>query len=155
MSEAGDRIRAARLAGSLTQAQLARRAGTSQSAVNRYEQSKVTPTSATTERLIAACKSRPRPGQLLERNRDQVMELARVHGFQRVRVFGSVARGEDDEASDVDLLVDDPTTSITLLDLIGLQQDLEDLLEVSVDVGTPEMLRPRIRDRVAAEARSL
>jgi len=71
-----------------------------------------------------------------------------------VRVFGSVARGEARPDSDVDFLVTfEPDRS--LLDLGGLILDLEDLLGWSVDVVTLEELRPRMRDRVAADAVSL
>lgn len=71
-----------------------------------------------------------------------------------MRVFGSVARGDDDEESDIDLLVEmDPGRS--LFDLGGLNAELEALLERRVDLVTPAGLRARIRDRVLAEARAL
>jgi len=71
-----------------------------------------------------------------------------------VRVFGSVARGQDDEDSDVDLLVDmDPGRS--LLDLGGLSSDLEALLDRRVDIVTMAGLRDRIRERVLGEAKAL
>jgi predicted nucleotidyltransferase len=68
-----------------------------------------------------------------------------------VRVFGSVARGEADEQSDIDFLVElEPGR--TLLDLGGLQYDLEQLLGRRVDVVTERGLKPRIRERVLREA---
>ncbi len=68
------------------------------------------------------------------------------------RVFGSALRGTDTETSDLDLLVDaDP--GATLLDLSGLQVELEDLLGVRVDVLTPQDLPSRFREQVLAEAR--
>ncbi len=71
-----------------------------------------------------------------------------------MRVFGSVARGQDDEDSDVDLLVDmDPGRS--LLDLGGLSSDLEALLDRRVDIVTMAGLRDRIRERVLGEAKAL
>jgi predicted nucleotidyltransferase len=71
-----------------------------------------------------------------------------------VRIFGSVARGEDNGASDVDLLVDlEPEA--TLFDLLGLANDLEDLLGIKVDVGSSASLRASVREEVLAEARSL
>lgn len=71
-----------------------------------------------------------------------------------MRVFGSVARGEADEKSDIDLLVDmEPGRS--LLDLIGLLMDLEALLGCKVDVVTVKGLRERIREPVLKEAVAL
>ena len=89
--------------------------------------------------------------ELLRRNRDEILRLAAVHGARNIRVFGSVARGEADEESDVDFLVDlEPGRS--LLDLGGLLMDMRDLLGRRVDVVTEKGLRPRIRDRVFREA---
>jgi predicted nucleotidyltransferase len=71
-----------------------------------------------------------------------------------VRVFGSVARGDADGSSDVDLLVDlDPDRS--LFDLGGLLMDLTELLGADVDVVTEASLKPRVRNRVLAEAVAL
>ena len=84
-------------------------------------------------------------------NRDQILQLAAKHGARNVRVFGSIARGEADQRSDVDLLVDmDPGRS--LLDLGGLLMDLRELLGCPVDVVTEKGLRRRIRERVRREA---
>ena len=83
--------------------------------------------------------------------RDQILQLAGKYGARNVRVFGSVARGEADTRSDVDLLVDmDPGRS--LLDQGGLLMDLRELLGCPVDVVTEKGLRRRIRDRVLKEA---
>jgi hypothetical protein len=88
---------------------------------------------------------------LLRRNRDEILKLAATHGARNIRVFGSVARGEADEQSDVDFLVDlEPGRS--LLDLGGLLMDMQDLLGRRVDVVTEKGLRPRIRDQVFREA---
>ena len=88
---------------------------------------------------------------LLHRNRDKILKLAATHGARNIRVFGSVARGEADEQSDVDFLVDlEPGRS--LLDLGGLLMDMQDLLGCRVDVVTEKGLRPRIRDQVFREA---
>ena len=83
--------------------------------------------------------------------RDEILRLAARRGARNVRVFGSVARGHNDDKSDVDFLVD-MEPGRTLFDLSGLLLDLESLLRVSVDVVTERGLRPRIRDRVLAEA---
>jgi predicted nucleotidyltransferase len=71
-----------------------------------------------------------------------------------VRVFGSVARGEADEKSDIDLLVD-LEKGRSLLDLAGLLVDLEELLGCKVDVVPEDSLRERIRGRVLKEAVAL
>lgn len=83
--------------------------------------------------------------------RDAILRLAARYGAHNVRIFGSVARGEADARSDVDVLVDlEPGRS--LLDLGGLLMDLQNLMEHSVDVTTEQGLRPRIRQRVLEEA---
>ena len=88
--------------------------------------------------------------ELLKR-RDEILEIAARHGARRVRVFGSVVRGEETPASDLDLLVEfEPGRS--LLDHIALAQDLQDLLGRDVDVVTEKGLHWYIRDRVCREA---
>ncbi len=155
MSDRGERIRSARLAAGLSQAELARRAGTSQPAVNRYEQGRTVPELGTTARLVGACQTRMRPSELLANNRDRVRRMADAHGAVRVLVFGSVARGEDDAESDLDLLVEIPPERLRLFDLLELGHEISDALGVKVDIGTPEMLKPTIRAQVLAEARPL
>ena len=88
----------------------------------------------------------------LERRAD-ILRLAAMRGGRDVRVFGSVARGDNGENSDVDFLVEFEVGR-TLLDLIGLKLDLQDLLGATVDVVTPNSLR-YIRERVLAEAQPL
>ena len=90
----------------------------------------------------------------LAKYREQILEVARRHGASNLRVFGSVARGDDDVDSDVDFLVD-LEKGRSLLDLGGLQVDLERLLERRVDVVTENGLRPRIRERVLSEAQAI
>jgi uncharacterized protein len=85
--------------------------------------------------------------------KDEILRLAEIRGGRNVRVFGSVARGDNGENSDVDFLVEFETGR-TLLDLIGLKLDLQDLLGASVDVVTPNSLR-YVRERVLAEAQPL
>jgi predicted nucleotidyltransferase len=92
--------------------------------------------------------------ELLKEKRDAILCVCAKHGARNVRVFGSVARGEADEQSDIDLLVDmEPGRS--LLDLGGLLMDLQALLGQKVDVVTERGLKPRIRERVLAEAVAL
>ena len=83
-----------------------------------------------------------------------MLRFSRERGIDNVRVFGSVARGDDDAESDIDLLVAIPST-YSWFSRIGLQLDLSDLLGVSVDLGSESELHPRIKDRVLAEARPL
>ena len=84
----------------------------------------------------------------------EIERVARSHGAQSVRVFGSRARGDASQESDLDLLVRlEPGRS--LLDLIAIKQDLEDILHLSVDVVTEAGLSPYLRDRILAEARPL
>jgi predicted nucleotidyltransferase len=70
---------------------------------------------------------------------------------KNLRVFGSVARGEDDEKSDVDLLVEFPP-GFTLFDHGGIIIELEDLLGCKVDIGSDSSLKPRIKEKVLREA---
>ncbi|OPY39514.1 MAG: Nucleotidyltransferase domain protein [Methanoregulaceae archaeon PtaU1.Bin059] len=91
---------------------------------------------------------------LLQEKREDILRIASRYGAGNVRVFGSVQRGEDTEGSDVDLLVDFEQGR-SLLDQVGLIQDLEDLLGCRVDVITEAGLHWYIRDRVRKEAKAL
>ncbi len=84
----------------------------------------------------------------------EIVRIARSHGAQTVRVFGSRTRGTARPDSDLDLLVTMNSGS-SLLDLIAIKQDLEDLLHLSVDVVTARGLSPYLRERVLAEAQFL
>ena len=84
----------------------------------------------------------------------EIERVARSHGAQSVRVFGSRARGDAGPESDLDLLVGlEPGRS--LLDLIAIKQDLEGMLHIPVDVVTEAGLSPYLRDRILAEARPI
>jgi uncharacterized protein len=86
----------------------------------------------------------------LRRHRAEILRVARARRVHRVAVFGSVARGEAHPGSDLDLLVDfEPGAS--LLDQVGLFQDLEELLGIGVDVVTRSALKPR-DEHIRAEA---
>jgi predicted nucleotidyltransferase len=92
--------------------------------------------------------------ELLRLKREDVQRIARQHGARNLRVFGSVARGEAGEGSDLDLLVEmEPGRS--LLDLVAIKQDLEELLGCKVDVVTEAAVSPYLRERVLNEAVSL
>jgi predicted nucleotidyltransferase len=86
--------------------------------------------------------------RVLQRARPELLER---FGVTTILIFGSVARGEDRPDSDIDLLVEFDRP-VTLIGLFRLQSHLEELLGCSVDIGTPAGLRPRVRDRVLAEA---
>ena len=101
--------------------------------------------------------SKPKPGsaqKLLQAMRADIQRIAAAHGARNVRVFGSVARGEADERSDVDFLVD-MEEGRTLFDMGGLLMDLRELLHREVDVVTENGLKPRMRERVLREAKPL
>jgi predicted nucleotidyltransferase len=89
--------------------------------------------------------------ELLKANRDAILKIAAKHGARNIRVFGSVARGDADEKSDVDFLVVlDERRS--LMDHAAMIVELENLLGRKVDVAPEDCLRPRIKDRVLKEA---
>ncbi len=89
--------------------------------------------------------------ELLKAKREEILRVCAKYGARNVRVFGSVARGEADEQSDIDLLVEfEPDR--TLLDHAGLWLELQDLLGCTVDVVSERGLKPRIRERVLREA---
>lgn len=91
---------------------------------------------------------------LIENNRRQILALAGKHGFENVRVFGSMARGDVTAASDVDLLVTAPACTSGLA-LGGLLMDVRSLLDREVDIVTERALRPAMRNRILREAVSL
>jgi predicted nucleotidyltransferase len=85
------------------------------------------------------------------KHRGQIMEIADRYGAFDIRLFGSVARGDTDEASDLDLIVRfQPNRS--LLDHGGLLMELRELLGISVDVIDDQTMRPRFREQVMKDA---
>jgi len=94
-----------------------------------------------------------KPSEVLEKNREAIREATKRFNAANPRVFGSVARGEDKEGSDLDILVDALPGS-TLFTLGGLHFELTTIMEgVKVDLRTPGELPERIRSRVLAEAK--
>ena len=91
---------------------------------------------------------------LIENHRAEILALAKRHGIRNVRVFGSMARGDTNDVSDVDLLVSLPTGKSGLA-LGGLLMDVQDLLQRRVEVVTEGGLHPALRDRVLREAQPL
>ena len=87
----------------------------------------------------------------LRQQRTAVLDAARLHKAHNLRVFGSVARGAERSASDIDILVD-ALPGATLFDLGALQVELEELLGASVDLVTPGDLPMSFRNAVLAEA---
>jgi uncharacterized protein len=92
--------------------------------------------------------------QQIQTQRQAILHLAQTYGATNLRIFGSVARGEDTPTSDLDMIIDlEPNRS--LFDLGGLAMDLQDLLGCPVDIVTEKGLKQRIRDRVLREAINL
>ena len=165
---AGAVLRNARRQARLSQTDLARRAHVAQSVVSAYESGRREPAFSTLARLVAATghqlvvdlepDGRSRPGlpdsplgRRLRRRRTAVLETTQRHGASNVRVFGSVARGEDGPDSDIDLVVDlAPGTG--LVGLATLERELASVLGTSVDVAPSDSLRPAVRDAIEAEA---
>jgi predicted nucleotidyltransferase len=92
-----------------------------------------------------------RPSTALNENRDAIRAVALSHRVTNVRVFGSTLHGDDTDSSDLDLLVD-PTSETTLMDIARIQVELAGLLNVGVDVLTPNALPVSFRDQVLKEA---
>jgi predicted nucleotidyltransferase len=92
-----------------------------------------------------------RPSIALQTHREAIREIALRHRVRNVRVFGSVLHGKDTEDSDLDLLVE-PTSETTLLDIAKIQVEVAKLLNISVDVLTPNALPDKFRAQVMTEA---
>lgn len=88
---------------------------------------------------------------LLNSKRDEILKIAEKYGAQNVRLFGSIARGEADEKSDVDLLVE-MKPGHSLFDMGGMLMEIEALLGCRVDIVTERGLKKRIREKVLKEA---
>ncbi len=92
---------------------------------------------------------------LLQKNREEIIEIATKHGAYNVRIFGSVARGEETLNSDIDFLVDYDLAKISPWFPGGLLADLEELLGCKVDIVTEKGLHSLIRERILSEATQL
>lgn len=143
-------IREARRAAGLTQATLAKRAGTSQSRLSSYENHRITPNRSTRSRLLRA--TRRLPSEVLRETRDEILLSAARNGLRNVRVFGSVARQNDTVHSDIDLLVT-VTEETSLMALAGFVADVADATGFDVDVVSDDTLRAD--SEILRQARSL
>lgn len=91
---------------------------------------------------------------IIETHRQQILDLAAQHGVSDVRVFGSMARGDSNDESDIDLLVT-PNPGTSLFALGGLLAEVEAMTGRRVDLVSARALHPSIRDRILSEAQPL
>lgn len=89
--------------------------------------------------------------KLLKEKREEILRIAARHGARNIRVFGSVVRGEADERSDIDLLIE-LESGRSLMEHAALVIELEDLLKCKVDVAVESGLKERVREHVLNEA---
>jgi len=161
-------LRDARRRSGLSQTELARRAKVAQSVISAYESGRREPALSTLSRLVAATGQRLTVGletsdssvrglpdtplgRRLRQRRAALIAVVERHGASNLRVFGSVARGEDGPDSDVDLLVDlAPGTG--LFGLAALERELQEILHVDVDLAPADSLKPRVRADAEREA---
>lgn len=171
MESTGALLREARRRADLSQSELAERAGVTQSVVSEYEADKRQPAVTTLARLVAATGheltlgvTRTNPtvrglpdtpgGRRLRQHRKALLKAVRDAGGSNLRVFGSVARGEDGPNSDVDLLVDLPDHT-SLFAVLALEGALERILKVNVDLAPVSSLKPRVRAEALTDAVAL
>jgi uncharacterized protein len=95
-----------------------------------------------------------RPSEALAKHRDEVLAIIARYPVSNPRIFGSVARGEDVEGSDLDILVE-PSSTTTFAHLLQLEDDLRSLLGAEVDILTPGSLRKPIAQRIFREVVTL
>lgn len=165
-AEAGALLRRARGKAGLSQAELAARAGVTQSVISAYESGHRQPAVPTLAALIDAAgfdlvlRLRRQPGRLtalsgplgrrVRARRRELVAAAAAHGVTNLRVFGSVARGQEQPGSDVDILADLPP-GISLLGLGRVTEELEAITGSRVDLVPAADLKPGVRARVEAE----
>ena len=92
-----------------------------------------------------------RPSKVLRTYREQIRSVVLAHRATNVRVFGSVARGQDTGVSDLDLLID-PTPETSLMDIGAIRFELKTVLGINVDVLTPNSLPDTFREQVLQES---
>ncbi|MDP9397903.1 MAG: helix-turn-helix domain-containing protein, partial [Actinomycetota bacterium] len=154
----------------LSQLELGRRAGVAQSVISAYESGRRQPALPTLAGLIAAAgydldvvlrrRGARAPemsgplGRRVRARRSELVEVAARHGVTNLRVFGSVARSEDDAASDVDLLVDLPP-NMGLLGLARLQRELENIVQARIDLVPAGDLKLEVAAQVLSDVVAL
>ena len=159
---AGALLRQARRGAGMSQVELAARAGVTQSVISAYESGHRQPSlpalaalvEAAGYELVAGVRRQPRRlsrlsgpvGRRVRRRRREVIAAAAAHGVSNLRVFGSVARGQDRPDSDVDLLADLPP-GMGLFGLGRVQAELEAILGARVDLVPAQDLKPDVRSR--------
>lgn len=159
-------LRDARQTAKLSQTELARRAGITQSVVSAYETGAREPSLRTLAKLVHASGAdldlsvRNRRTQLkdldgplgrrIRRHHNELVAAATEHGVSGLKVFGSVARGEEDDESDIDLIADIPA-GVGLLGLARLRKQLATILGARVDLVPRSDLKPEVRTSVEAE----
>lgn len=159
---AASTLRGARTRAGLTQTELAERANVAQSVVSAYESSRREPSFETLRRLVAATgfdlgvvlipvapKSSRR--QAVDHNRLRLRRALAKLGARNIRLFGSVARGDDGPDSDIDLLVD-VAPNVGLFALGRMRREAERILGTSIDIVPENSLKPDAAERVLAEA---
>ena len=167
MAQAAEIIRDARRQGGLSQVELGRRAGVTQSVVSAYESGRRQPSFVTLQTLVQAAGRQldvtvrdarasgagfhGPVGERLGRHRRDIVAIANRYGITNVRVFGSVVRGEDRKDSDIDLLVDVPP-GMGLFGLARCARDLEALLGTHVDLVPADSLKPALAVSALADA---
>jgi predicted nucleotidyltransferase/DNA-binding XRE family transcriptional regulator len=167
---AGVMLRRARKRAGLSQLELAARAGVTQSVISAYESGQRQPSIPSLARLIDSAgfdlvlSLRPQPSRLrrlsgpvgrrVRNRRGDLIAAAAAHGVHNLRVFGSVARGEDTQYSDVDLLADLPP-GMSLFGLGRLEEDMEAILDTRVDLIPAADLKPGLRERVLQDVVAL
>ena len=155
----------ARKSSLLTQAQVAARAGTTQSAIARYEKGTLSPSIHTLQRLLKAngfdlvidvkparkIASRSALYKKIQANRGEIRKILHSAGAENIRLFGSVARGDDNDLSDVDILVSKPDKQ-NVLEIYKQHKKLSRLLGVRVDIGIEHLLISEVRKSALRDA---
>ena len=156
----------ARKSSRLTQTQVAERAGTSQSAITRYEQGTLSPSIDTLKRLLKANgfdlvldvkkskKVAPKSDlfKLVQFHRGEIREILHGLGARNIRIVGSVARGDDNEKSDIDLLVDIPSDSGNTFKAILRADKIEKLLGRRVDIVVSRLCKKEVLKSMLSDA---
>ncbi|MES2170637.1 MAG: nucleotidyltransferase domain-containing protein [Actinomycetota bacterium] len=161
-STASSTIRIARTRAGMTQTELAAHADVAQSVVSAYESAKREPSYEMLQKLVAATgfemevvlvpsTERSPSKRAIENNRSRLLRALRKLGARDVKLFGSVARGDDGPGSDIDLLVD-TMPGVGLFALGRMRSEAERILGTSVDIVPTNSLKPDMAERVLAEA---